>query len=466
MIIVAANWLISDGSVSRPPRPESVSAFLGAVGRLAVRAGLRADGRYEPVGEIAMVLAGDTFDRLASRRWLGRVKPWHAGRAAREIESDVDLGILRNGRRPLWQLIRLVTRGATVPSADRRGRPDFAAPVRVPVRLSVLEGDRDAGLSLATAPEESRWRELIGAGRPDTGRVSVGNRFLGEHAAAGRSGLRIDIRHGHEFDPCCRSAAEPEDARDGPQKPAGRPTLAESVHVDLVTRFAWGLSASAFRRVGRLAEPLRRSLVRTLSACATLDLPDHLEAWLVAAAGPRLAHGDQPAVIDARLATAVRDAWRRSVDHWRLAARIDEPCPVPGLDVVDAVSHRLGALETRGSDAGERDWLRIDHSGVRAACLSIAAARRPGGGASPAACLVLGHPPAGSVEGDDLSVVLLGRPEMPGQPATARSRKAWGALVIDPNPTTGAEFGWAAIAAGGLVPAVEAGCRENRQRAA
>jgi hypothetical protein len=465
MIIAAANWLISDGSVSRPPRPESVSAFLGAVGGLAVRAGLRMDGRYEPVREIAVVLAGDTFDRLASRRWLGRVKPWHAGRAAREIEREVDLGILRNARRPLLPLIRLVTRGATVPSADRRSRPDFAAPVRVPVRLAVLEGDRDAGLSLATALGENRWRDLFVPGRPGGGAVSVGSRFLGEHAASGRSGLRIDIRHGQEFDPCCQTATEPEDARDGLREPAGRPTLAESVHVDLVTRFAWGLSASACRREGRLAEPLRRSLVRTLSACGTLDLPDRLEAWLVAATrSPPAPCG--AAAIDARLATAVRDAWRRSVDHWRLAARIEEPCPVPGIDVVDAVAARLGALEARGPVVGERDWLRIDRSGVRAAIHSIAAAGVPAGGASPAACLVLGHPPAGSVEGDDLPVVLLGSPVTHTHPATARSRKAWGALVVDPNPPAGTEFGWAAIAAGTLPPGVLSGGQKPLRTAA
>jgi len=203
MIVAAANWLISDGSVSRPPRAEAITAFLQGVGRAAARAGLRLDGRYEPVPEVALVLAGDTFDRLASRRWLGRVKPWHRGRTVREIADGVDLGILRNGRRLLRQLARLSIRGIEVPSADHRGRPDLRSPVRVPVRLVLLEGDRDRGISAALLPAESRWNGLLRSDR-EHGRLSFGSRFLAGHASASGDTPRIEIRHGHEFDPCCQ----------------------------------------------------------------------------------------------------------------------------------------------------------------------------------------------------------------------------------------------------------------------
>jgi hypothetical protein len=489
MIVAAANWLISDGSVSRPPRAEAITAFLQGVGRAAARAGLRLDGRYEPVPEVALVLAGDTFDRLASRRWLGRVKPWHRGRTVREIADGVDLGILRNGRRLLRQLARLSIRGIEVPSADHRGRPDLRSPVRVPVRLVLLEGDRDRGISAALLPAESRWNGLLRSDR-EHGRLSFGSRFLAGHASASGDTPRIEIRHGHEFDPCCQPPESSGAALAEDRSLAGRPTLGESIHVDLVARFAWGLSAPSAGRAPRLPEPRRRSLVRMLSACGPLDLPARLGAWLaVPADAPPIGRGASPA-FDTRLATVVRDAWRRSVDHWRQAARIEDVGCLPGVDVVDTLWDRLHRLEPAPGAVGQEGWLRIDCDGLLAACRAMA----PRGNAAPAkpsaaaairtavlaasagvraaspttapGWLVLGHPPAGLPGAEDASVILLGGSPPLYARAAVRSRKAWGAVEVEPFRSEETDFHWVAIDPGPSGAEAGLGTAEPGRRAA
>jgi hypothetical protein len=318
MLVVSANWAIGDGSLVRATAGWH-GLFAPAVQRAAIRAGFRADGTYRPVTGVDIVLAGDTFDWVASAAWCDRTRPWHGGVAARAILGRVAAQAVRRGRRLLAPLVRFGRRGLVVPAADARGRPDRGT-VSVPVRVTLLSGDRDRALA------EGPWAI-------DHIPVALG---------AAWSDGSVMLRHGHESDPACHEASERRGAGGG--RP---PTLAESVTVDLVAAFA-------VRECGADRAALARRLVRA----RPVMLPAALAAWH--------AEADPPL----RERAAVHDAWRRAVDRWHHAARRE----VPSCEVeFDA----LASLATWLADAGA---VTDEPRPMPAAIERIAGSIRPAGG--------------------------------------------------------------------------------------
>lgn len=444
MIVATANWLISDGSVSRPPLEAAVSAYLESIGRAAVRAGLRGDGRYQPVDEIALVLAGDTFDRLSSRRWLGRVKPWH-GWVARQVAEEVDAAILRNGRRILQMLAKRVLHGVGVPSADRRGRPDFVRLIRVPVRLIVLEGDRDTSLSALSVATTGVWPRVIESARLDQGRIALGIHFGADATTADGESVRIDVAHGHELDPCCQSTSDHAgDAREVECR-ARQPTLAESIQVDLISRFVWSLATHESPRIRHVEQSLRRHAARMLVAASPLELPDRLEACLAGAVEDPRDSADGRLEMDAITAGMVRDEWCHSVDRWRLSARIDEPVGPPGVDIVSALADHFLRPMAECRSARCRDWLCIDGSALRAAGRSMDHAPGRTTVIASQRWLILGHPSSGHVDQHSDRVILLGGRGRPSKPGVEMAPQACATLEIEPTRSGTEEFGWAVI---------------------
>jgi hypothetical protein len=246
MLVVSANWAIGDGSLVRA------------------------------IDGVDLVLAGDTFDWLASAEWRGSTRPWHGGAAARAILGRVAAQAVRRGRRLLAPLVRASRRGLALPAADARGRPDRGT-VAVPVRVTLLAGDRDRALA--------EWPWALG-------------RMPFALGAAWSDG-HITVRHGHEHDPACHEAIERRGVSGG--RP---PTLAESVAVDLVAAFALRERERGADHVG---------LVRRLVRARAVALPAALAAWQ--------AETDPPL----RERAAVADAWRHAVDRWHEAARREVP---------------------------------------------------------------------------------------------------------------------------------------------
>jgi hypothetical protein len=343
MIVVTANWEIGDGSLWPGPAASMMGRFAAEVTRAAVRAGWRADGRYDPVPRVDVVFAGDTFDWLASREWLGRSRPWQRGAAAVATRERVIAGTLRAGRGIVRGMLTLVRRGVLVPRGDRHGRPVPTAPVRIPVGLSLLEGNLDAGLSREGA-RTSAARYGIGVG------------------AAWQSGS-VRVVHGDRTDPLWITQAAP----------GTGPSLGESLRVDLVGRFI------ASDPIDVIDADARRSLFAVLRAADPLGLADGLAAWL--ATGRDIAATGR-----------VRDAWQRSVAAWHRAARGSGltgagPWSDVPFDAVDALADRLSAIDRNvGSSrprTGSADPLADlfgDSPPIAASC--------PAGG-----ILVLGHAP-------------------------------------------------------------------------
>lgn len=299
MIVVTANWEIGDGSVWPAPAAGIMGRFRADVARAAVRAGWRADGRYEPVPRVEIVFAGDTFDWLGSRLWLGATRPWHRGAKARAIRARVVAQSLRAGGGIVRGMLALVRRGLHVPKPDRHGRPVPGESRRVPVGLTILEGNLDAGLTREPA------------------RMAAERSGIGVGTAWDARGVRVI--HGHGTDPLWI-----ED--DGP-------SLGASLRVDLLARFAASDAMSV------IDAEARRPLLAALRSTHPLGL-----AAVVAA---RVA-----TCRDTATAGSLQEEWLRSVSAWHRAARgsgltdAGRWSEAP-FDLVEALAARLAAIDRR-----------------------------------------------------------------------------------------------------------------------
>ncbi|MGI9177262.1 MAG: hypothetical protein ACR2IT_05335 [Pirellulales bacterium] len=295
MLVVTSNWALGDATLFRGGGWQA--ALPGAVHRAAIRGGFRDDGTYRPIESLDLVIAGDTFDWLASAAWCGRSRPWHSGGHARETLLGIAHGSLRSARRLLATVTRWADRGLAVPAADTRSRP-AGREVTVPVRVTLLAGDRDAALA-DVARHLPRQPFAIGESWSDD---------------------TLTIRHGHDLDPACRRADD-EDARSSGGRP---PTLAESVGIDLVVRFA----AAARRRVPEL--PGMGRLLRGLACAKPVDLPFTIATWRADV------EGDRPGCVEQ--ARVISSTWRRAVAEWLSEARREVPACEVEFDAVHCLA--------------------------------------------------------------------------------------------------------------------------------
>ena len=298
MLLVTANWGLSDGTLASVPASRLVSRLRTEVRRAVLRSGFGQDGRYRPVDAVDLVFAGDTFDWLVSRSWTGDVRPWQAGPRAAAARREVAAGALHRGGRLLATLAAWGRRGIEVPLADPLGRPRPHTRRPVTVRVTLLSGDRD------------RWLDRLDAAPAA--------------AAVGRSWSDGGclVQHGESLDPLyARDCGE-----DG-----GEPTLGESIAVDLVARFGGVVDGTGLPR------PAAATLLRRIAAGHPLDAGRRLGRWLEpAGGGPPVAAGIKRRVID---------TWRRSVAGWHRAARRLASAGAAGVDVAGRIAAWLDAME-------------------------------------------------------------------------------------------------------------------------
>lgn len=293
MLVVTANWQIGDGSILPPPTPAVVARFVGELRRSAVREGWRSDGRYEPVRSLDVVFAGDTFDLLLSREWQGRHRPWDQGGPARATAERVLAGCLAAGRRLFGDLGTLARHGLPVPAADERGRPAATKTTTVPVRVTLLEGNLDAGLGHDAAEVTRSLPAFV-----------VGTRWEGE---------RVRVEHGHDGDPAWWNEFSGRGAA---------PSLGQSLVVDLLGRLAFAPVADGARAV-------RNRLVGRLAA-------GEIAAWPTLFAETFTSLG-----ASAGESESLASAWRDAVAGWRRSARRCGLLPDAPFDAVDDLAAML-----------------------------------------------------------------------------------------------------------------------------
>ena len=377
MLVVTANWAIPDGSVAAQPRMSRLACLLDEIRLAAVRAGVRHDGRYRPIERLVVVLAGDTIDGLVSGRWIDDVRPWQRSRASALRHEAVVQAAVRHARRPLAMLSCLARRGITVPPADGRGRPMVRARLVVPVHVVLLAGDRDTMLERVGGQTWSA-RRGIGIG-------TVWN------------GGGVGVAHGQACDPL--TAGD------------DRPTLRESLAVDLLARFG----AAIAERPAAVA--VGRTIVRALSDCEPLDMAWHLNGMVRGLV--RDGHDGHDGLDPAWIISV----WRRSVDEWVRQAR------------------RAGCTDEHGEVAAIAAWMHAigDEAAANAtvrevvatltAPLPATASRARGDRLT-----VLGHPAlSGVIQGSD--VVCLGPRAVRRYGPTGSVRS--GVSCIETSPASG-----------------------------
>jgi len=298
MLVVTSNWAFTDGSLA-PPQRRTAGNWLSEVRRAIIRGGRSRDGRYQPVSEATLVLAGDTCDWLTSRVWSGRDRPWHGGPRARQARLRVAAETFHAAGPATATILRWLRRGVPVPAADRRGLPSFGPEITVPLRVVLLAGDRDGW-----------WAELPAA----TDRAGL---HVGESWSDGRH----DVRHGHDLDP---TAHRPCGERPGRPR---SPTLRESLAVDLIVPFALDVQADG------AAWPRLRSWLPGLAAASLPAVPGIVQRLVETVAREQ----------GTAAARAVADGWRRRVAAWHRIARREPPVAEAAFDPVDAVAAWLAA---------------------------------------------------------------------------------------------------------------------------
>ncbi len=305
MLVVTSNWAIGDGTLLRPSMGWQAN-LPAAIHRASVRGGFGRDGRYRPIDGLDLVVAGDTFDWLVSAEWCGGLRPWHGGASARDARLRVAARSVRSARRLFATLSRWAGEGLAVPVADGRGRPGPGC-VRVPVRVTLLAGDRDSAIA-----EIARQAPRMP--------FAVGDCW---------ANADVSVRHGHDLDPACHRTDEQARTLSGGRSP----TLAESVAVDLIARFAASLGGEA------AAGPVV-GLVRAIATCPIAGIPSAIGAWL------RSEPNHAPPGVD-----PIETAWRQAVADWFVEAR---RC-VPSCELDFDVLHCLAGWFDRSFEAGAAD---------------------------------------------------------------------------------------------------------------
>lgn len=335
MLAVTANWLCTDGSLA-PAYAAGADAWMHTLRRAVIRAGFRRDGRYEPVENVTLVFAGDTFDWLLSDVWSGSERPWHGDSRSRAARVTVVARSLQAARPVLAELHRWARRGIPVPTVDARGRPSMLGVCHVPLHLILLAGDRDP------------W-----ASEPAVGPIDPIRR-LGALVGDSWSDGEVVIRHGHDRDPVAHAGAAPTAVA------AERsPSLAESLAVELIVPFARALSNES------AGWHLARRRLGAIAAAGLVDMPRAVAA-IVGLWGSATAPGRR-----------ILLAWRRCVAAWRNIARHQPPAIETEFDVADPLAEWLEA-------AVERHAMPLPHAIARLS-LSRSDAVEPGA--------ILGHMP-------------------------------------------------------------------------
>lgn len=208
MLVIISDLHLNDGTTGALLDPGAAELLTDRVCDLAYRACWRADGSYQPIGRVDLVLLGDVLDIIRSQRWLtSDVRPWSDLHSAPGIEmvSAITSEILRKNVDIIRQLRALATEGlVTVPLAGSDGKPlSHHEEMPVPVRTHYMVGNHDWPLHLNGASYDLLRHKVA----HHLGLASPHNKPF-PHEAAESEELadalrrhRVLARHGDIFDP-------------------------------------------------------------------------------------------------------------------------------------------------------------------------------------------------------------------------------------------------------------------------
>ena len=208
MLVIVSDLHLNDGTTGALLDAGAAELLTDRVCDLAYRACWRADGSYQPIQRVDLVLLGDVLDIIRSQRWLSSdVRPWsdlHSP-AGVEMVSGITSDILRKNVEIIRQLRALATEGiVTVPLAGSDGKPlSHHEEMPVAVRTHYMVGNHDWPLHLPGASYDLLRHKVA----HHLGLASPHNKPF-PHEAAESEELadalrrhRVLARHGDIFDP-------------------------------------------------------------------------------------------------------------------------------------------------------------------------------------------------------------------------------------------------------------------------
>jgi UDP-2,3-diacylglucosamine pyrophosphatase LpxH len=233
MLVIISDLHLNDGTTGARIHPGAFQLFAERLGDLAVNASWRSDGRYRPIDRIDLLLLGDVFDLIRSRRWLqSGTRPWedpHSPQVAETVSAIAD-AVLKQNSDALNVLRSLYGQGAIhIPPASQSGEPVYGVEGHsVAVRTFYMVGNHDWPLHLrGTRYDLIRQKVAHQVGLVNAPALPFPHdpneceellQVLRRH--------RVFARHGDVFDPI--NFSEERDTS----------SLGDAIVIDLVNRFA------------------------------------------------------------------------------------------------------------------------------------------------------------------------------------------------------------------------------------
>src|SRR5678815_1025707 len=138
MLAIISDLHLTDGTTGASLEPGAMDLFAERLADLSWRASWRADGSYQPIERLDLVLLGDVLDIIHSQKWLASdLRPWSdlQSPASSEVVAHITDGILRHNAQTIRSLRSLATESViTLPQANAAGGPILDA-LEIPVAV-------------------------------------------------------------------------------------------------------------------------------------------------------------------------------------------------------------------------------------------------------------------------------------------------------------------------------------------
>ncbi len=245
MLVIISDTHLSDGSSGKTVRTGAFRIFAQELSDLAYDASKRADGRYDPIKELHLLLLGDILDVIRSTQWLDDpVRPWDDPQSGAFIGkiTAITQKILFHNRESLaivksFKDSRTVTIPRATPDAkpaDVGWEPDAEGRVPVSVHTYYMVGNHDWFFHLPGPAYDNLRREIVDgmglANSPDETFPHDPAEFRQSPAFTklwtAYQQHSVFARHGDIYDP---------DNYDGDRN---RSSIGDAVVVDLIDRFS------------------------------------------------------------------------------------------------------------------------------------------------------------------------------------------------------------------------------------
>ncbi len=165
MLVIISDLHLTDGTSGASLPAGAFEIFGERLRDLALSASYRADGSYQPIERLDLLLLGDVLDCIRSSRWpSAKVRPWddpHTPEFFNTI-AQITTDILRENQESLGVFRSLAqSGGVALPPATTRGQIAIGAPLEpVDVRIFYMVGNHDWFYHLP-GPNYDRLRAML-----------------------------------------------------------------------------------------------------------------------------------------------------------------------------------------------------------------------------------------------------------------------------------------------------------------